>query len=79
MKKIIDNIKGGRFTKPIVIRMRGDDEEYAGLILKKYLMIKYPIEENKKNIIIYSKFFFKPYSSACKLEAITEPNRTNPN
>lgn len=34
MKKIIDNIKGGRFTKPIVIRMRGDDEEYAGLILK---------------------------------------------
>lgn len=34
MKKIIDNVKAGRFTKPIVIRMRGDDEEYAGLILK---------------------------------------------
>ena len=37
MKKIIDNVKAGRFTKPIVIRMRGDDEEYAGLILKKYI------------------------------------------
>lgn len=33
-KKIISNIKNESFTKPIVIRLRGDDEEYANLILK---------------------------------------------
>lgn len=37
MRGIIDNVKKNRLTKPIVIRMRGDDEASAKKLLDQYV------------------------------------------